>query len=363
MKKIVWLAFALSLGLFSCDKEGPTEVNFDRDALLTNYGENIIVPRYEQLQSATSSLNQAASDFYNDQTTQTYTALKNAFETNYIAWQACSSFEFGPAGMQTLKTIYNTYPTDTTKIVANISSGTYNLGAASNLDAIGLPALDYLIYGVRSNETEILQYFQNNSNARTYLVDLCSQMDQAIATVSSAWMGQYVETFKNANGTDVGSSLGMLINEMNLDFERYIRDGKVGIPLGVRSLGNPQLDKVEAYYSDISLELLEESIINLRDLYTGTSTLQVNGPGLDDYLIAINATHAGESLNDKILNKFDEILGHINSLNGSVGTSIQNNPANVETLYSSMQGLVVYLKVDLPSNLGVLISYQDNDGD
>ena len=34
-----------------------------------------------------------------------------------------------------------------------------------------------------------------------------------------------------------------------------------------------------------------------------------------------------------------------------------------DQLYTDLQQLVVYLKVDMTSSLGILISYQDTDGD
>ena len=40
-----------------------------------------------------------------------------------------------------------------------------------------------------------------------------------------------------------------------------------------------------------------------------------------------------------------------------------NNKPAVNECYSKMQQLVPYTKVDMTSALGVLITYQDNDGD
>ena len=155
----------------------------------------------------------------------------------------------------------------------------------------------------------------------------------------------------------------MLVNDINLDFERFMRDGKVGIPLGKRSLGNPQLDKLEAVHAKYSLELLKESVVKLEELYSGTSTNGINGIGLDDYLNAVKASHSGQNLNDVILSQFEEINLSIDAINTDLETAIQTNPNEVEEVYNKMQQMIVYLKVDLASSLGILISYQDNDGD
>ena len=43
--------------------------------------------------------------------------------------------------------------------------------------------------------------------------------------------------------------------------------------------------------------------------------------------------------------------------------NIINNQTQVEAAYAELQKLIVLFKVDMPSRLGVLITYQDNDGD
>ncbi|MFT4968619.1 MAG: putative lipoprotein [Chitinophagales bacterium] len=360
--KNVLCLLLLIFTLNACDRDLIDDVNFDRTAMLNNYAENIIEPRYERLAINSNDLVSLASDFQANTNLITLEELRAQFKNTYLAWQGCSSTEFGPARTSTLKAIFNTYPVDTTQINNNINSGVYSLGTAQNIAAIGLPTIDYLLYGIKGTDAEILIALSTPATLN-YLIDVCGQMNTAAQQVNTEWSGAYATTFINANGTDLGSSLGLLVNEMNLDFERFIRDGKVGIPLGKRSLGNPQLDKLEAVHAKYSLELLQESILKLEDLYTGTSSNGVNGIGFDDYLDAVNASHSGQNLNSVITQQFDDINGTINTLNADLEISIQNNQNQVDEVYNKLQQMIVYLKVDLASNLGILISYQDNDGD
>ena len=361
IQKFTYL-FLMIIFLSACDKNTGENVDFDRTALLSNYANNILTPRYTSLKESCDDLDLAVTAFITNGTQSDLENLRAAHKATYIAWQGCSSTDFGPAGMQTLKAVFNTYPVDTTQINANITSGTYNLDAAQNIAAIGLPAVDYLINGLQSTDAAILAAF-TNQNVQNYLSDLNTQLKDRATTVSGEWNGTYANTFIAANGTDIGSSLGLLVNEMNFDFEKFVRDGKIGIPLGKRSLGIPQLDKLEAYYGNYSLELAKESVIRLEELYNGTSADGVNGLGLDDYLDAVNATHSGQDLSQVISDQFAAIHTSLNAVNTDLNTAIQNNPAQVEEVYNNMQQMIVYLKVDLASNLGILISYQDNDGD
>lgn len=362
MKKITLFLFIV-LSFYSCKEDPTNNTDLDRTELLNNLGDNIIVPRYNKLKIESNSLNTAILDFTTNVNQNNLDELRTQFKQAYMAWQACSSFGFGPANTLTLKSILNTYPVDTLKISNNINSNTYNLAAAQNTDAIGFPALDYLLFGKNTNDIDLLNYFTNNTNALTYLEAVSTQINDAVNAVHTEWNSTYLTTFKNASGTDIGSSLGLLINDINLDFEKFIRDGKVGIPLGIRSLGAIQIEKSEAFYSDYSLELCKESVIQLQNLFNGVSTTGINGPGLEDYLDVLGATNGSEKLSDKINNQFDDIIEALNQLNNSIPSEIQNNQAQVEDVYNKMQQIIVLLKVDLSSNLGVLISYQDNDGD
>ena len=50
-------------------------------------------------------------------------------------------------------------------------------------------------------------------------------------------------------------------------------------------------------------------------------------------------------------------------INDPLSNEILTNKDDVTTCYSKLQELVPLMKVDMTSALGVLITYQDNDGD
>ena len=51
------------------------------------------------------------------------------------------------------------------------------------------------------------------------------------------------------------------------------------------------------------------------------------------------------------------------AINGVLSNQIVANPTLVNAAYIEHLKLLVLLKTDLPSNLGVVITYQDGDGD
>ena len=92
----------------------------------------------------------------------------------------------------------------------------------------------------------------------------------------------------------------------------------------------------------------------MKECYLGGS-----GIGLDDYLKASDAAE----LDAQIQAQFNVIEGRLIAINNPLKKAVINQSQEVQALYNELQKLIVLWKVDMPSRLGVLISYQDNDGD
>lgn len=355
----------LVLFLFSaCSNSTSSEdqANFDRSEMLSNYGNNIIIPAFENMQAATNKLQSAAENFENERTLSHLDTLQSALENTRLAWQGVSPFQFGPAKSILLRASLNTYPTDTGKISDNISSGDYSFDTIDSRDAAGLPALGYLLHGVGNTNEEILTMYTADSEAEnrmTYLLDNISFIKEQVDTATNEWQasgGDYIDMFlsdENA-GTDVGSSLGMLINSYVLHYERFLRDGKVGIPAGVRSAGVARPTSTEAYYGGYSLELAIANLEQIERIFTGA-----DGPGLNDNIEALDA----KDLSDEIQTQIDEAQSALEQLNNPLSQQIEENNDPVLTSFEELQQIITLLKADMTSVLGITITYQDNDGD
>jgi predicted lipoprotein len=371
MRKIIYLAIiAVSAFILvqSCKKSASSDDNgtgdkgssFDRKAMLTNMSTNMIIPAYTAYLATAVSLDAAVTAFNAAPDLAKLTTLQNAFQAAYKQWQSTSIYEFGPAGDVGLRVNTNTYPTDVNQINANVNSGTYNPLLLANLSAKGLPALDYLLFGTGTDNAAILVQYTSDSkaaNRKTYLASLAAEMKTNASTVLNAWNGTYKNTFINATGTDVGSSTGQLINQIVYDYET-LKNYQVGVPAGVQSMGNTFPQKVEAYYSKISAQLVLLHLQALQNVYLGK-----DGSGFDDYLIQANAKYNGGSLNDAIKNQFTVAIAKVQTLTDPLSTQITNTPAAVTAVYTELQKLTVLLKTDMTSSLGILITYGDNDGD
>lgn len=369
MKKVlsINLLFFIAIFLFECkpkkDKD-PNEdpaVVFDKQAMLTNYADNLIMPSYNSFKVSLDSLINVYDAFKISGSLLDLQVVKQKFQTAYIKYQRCDLFEFGPAETQIIRSSCNVFPTDSVQINSNITLGTYNLSLIANLDAKGFPALEFLFYGNGASENSILGLF-SNANRKQYVSDLLTEMSTKMNSVVSSWSSSYRNTFINSLNTDVGSSIGFLVNQLNFQLD-YLKNAKIGIPLGKKSLGVPVPTSCEAYYTGYSVSYAKETLNFIENAYLGRGVTGSNGKGFDDYLVHLDAKYNGGSLNDAINTQFAIAKAKLSAVPDPLSTQVTSNAAVVDAAYVELVKLLVLLKTDMPSSLGVVITYQDGDGD
>ena len=373
MKKITFItllliAFGIVLMVSSCKKENPEEqkTEFDKKAMLGNYSNSVIVPRYEKLENNLYSLKNSVNSFVSAPNLVDFKSLNQSFDSAYLSWQGVSFFQFGPAENYTLKSIFNIFPVDTTLINSNIASNSYNLQTPSNFDAKGLQALDFLLFKNNMTSAQVVDYYTNNSNAQTYLSNVTNEIYTNASEISTEW-STYNQTFINNNTSNAqGSSVSNLINALSLHYEAFVRKGKIGIPSGVFNgiSGATLPGHVEGFYSGYSIDFAKQEMSAIQNLINGkTYNSTTDGQGLNDYLDYVLAKSGEQNLSQAIDTKINEIMSLLNDLNGPLSNDVTANGSSVSKVYSARQQLVPLIKVDMTSKLGVLISYADNDGD
>lgn len=347
--KVNYLSILFLFLFFSCvsdeEKEKP-EVEFDQSGMLSNLSGQVIVPAFFAYYSSANTLSAKLDSFEMQMTSTNLIALQQTFINTYEKWQGVNLYDFGPMESRVIKSATNTYPCDTNLINQNAAIGNVNVDLLSNRLSRGLPAIDYLLF------QKELSFF-SDSNHFKLLEILINDLVHNANALNADW-STFQNEFNSKEGTDLGSSAGILVNALNKHIEQFFRDAKLGIPIGIRSAGIERPSDAEAFYSQISFNLLQKNFIAIKDTYTGKA-----GLGLDDFLLASDAA----ALNEVILSQMTVIESKLNSFSGPLPAAIQADKTRLQECYNEIQKLIVYLKVDLPSRLGILISYQDNDGD
>lgn len=350
--------------LTSCnpDQNDPCAVEFDQLALLTNVSDNIISPAYDSLKTEVDALAVKIDCFTVSPTNTFLLEAQNQWKRAALAWQRAMIYEFGPAADYQLREQLNNFPVFVSRLESSVQSGNYNLEIDSFAFTRGFPALDYLLFGVAANTTEIVAAYDtdvNAANRRQFLGDVLVQIQQKVDWVQTDWQS-YANTFKSTEGVATGSPMSLLVNQLNQNYESF-KNNKLGTPVGAKVSYIPAAEKVEAYYSRYSLELALASLQASKDLFNGK-----NGIGLDDYLATANVDKDGVPLEDLINTQFNAAISALETLQAAtLYDAILNDFNNVKTAYAEAQNQVVYLKTDLPSVLCISITYVDNtdDGD
>jgi predicted lipoprotein len=375
--KFKLLVFGLFIAaVFGCGGNGsdpsPEDNNKDRQEILTHWAENIIIPSYEKFDVKLDVMLSKSAEFTDSPTNESLAAFRSAWVDAYAEWQKVELFEFGPADRQTLRNFFNIYPADVAGIAANIADPLANLEVPSSYARQGFPAIDYLINGVSDDDDGIVAYYTTGEDATesiAYLKKITDRMNTLITNVITEWTGSYKDTFISNTGLDIGSSMGIVVNAYVLNYERYIRSGKFGIPAGIVGgvSGTAYPDKVEAYYKqDISKLLAQNAQDATIGFFNGVDvSTETEGPSFKSYLDALGAKDSatGTLLSEIINGQFTTIDSKLDLLSENFYEEVQTNNQAMKDVYTEMQKAVRLLKVDMTSAMSITITYTDNDGD
>ncbi|HDZ05600.1 hypothetical protein LCGC14_0066960 [marine sediment metagenome] len=376
MNRIIGFFFVLTL-VWACssdsDAEGTVivdpveEVSFERSAMLINWADNIIIPSYAAFSSDLDVLVSSFNTFKEDASEVNLVELRSSWVNAYISWQRVAMFEIGPAETVGFQLNMNIYPTNTDNIDEYITTGSYDLSLSSNRSSKGFPALDYLLNGLGEDDVAILAFYNGDEKDAlfTFTEDVLLDMTSLTDTVLSDWEEGYRDTFVANDGASSTASVDRMVNDYIFYYEKYLRAGKMGIPLGVFS-GNTLPQNIEGYYNGtISNDLFLEGLNAVQDFFNGKHfNSETEGESLASYLDALNTVKDGEDLSSLINAQFNTARDMVQDL-AAFREEIENNstPTAMFLAYDEVQKAVPMLKVDMVSAMSISIDFVDADGD
>lgn len=370
------LALLLILSVYACSKKksGEPEVTkpgVDRKALLTYLADDIIIPSYANFKTKFDLMLAKSTAFATAPTTTSLTELRTAWVNAYVEWQRIELIDVGPAQAQSLRAYFNVYPTNVANINSGIAGGTANFDLPATYAQQGFPAIDYLINGSAATDADILALYTTADDAAkriAYLKKITDQMNAIFTKVYTPWItGGYREEFISKSGVDASSSMAVMVNGYVLNYERYIRSGKFGIPSGAMMNGVVSAEKVEALYKkDISLTLAKTAQQASLDFFNGKSVKTGSeGVSFKTYLDALDAKDSATKakLSKTVTDQFAATALKLNLLSENLNNEVKTNNQKMIDVYTEMQKSVRMLKVDMTSAMSITITYTDNDGD
>lgn len=339
--------------------------NFDRQAMLTFWSDQIIIPAYNRLYEDLALLKAAIVDFNQDPDQDKMEVVRSKWFEAYTTWQHVEMFNVGKAEEIYFSSHMNIYPVNVERVTANINSGVYDLENPNNYAAQGFPTLDYLLYGIGSNEGEIIEQFRNSEGKYSnYLLAVIDQMIFKTTQVVEDWVNFRDEFVQSVENTAT-SSINKLTNDFIFYFEKGLRANKFGIPAGVFSV-NELPDRVEGYYSrSFSKSLALESLQAVKNFFIGNAfeTESETGISFQAYLQFLNAEQQGVKLEDEILNNLDQAIEKVNELDTDFVSQINTDNFAMLVTFDQIQEVVILFKVDMLQVFNINVDYADADGD
>jgi hypothetical protein len=187
------------------------------------------------------------------------------------------------------------------------------------------------------------------------VAELKNNFDQIVAE----WNGSYFEEFVNSEGTSAGSSVSQLYNSFVRDYEN-LKNFKVELPAGLTAgQPNPDGTLVEAYYSGISTELIEEHWESSKNIWYGRTRSAEDLIGFEEYLASVMG---GPALIETTKAAIVDINLEIMELPDGPLSENVDSPELV-TLRDELQANTANFKSSMSSLLGISITFSSGDGD
>ncbi len=361
---VLWMALLSGCGL---------SAEFDRGALLENTTTNLILPQQTAFIAASAELESAANNFAANPTAETLDALQASWREASLAWMPLTLYRYSDVDDALLHNPIDNRPARESFIEETIASDqpiTPEMVDGIGSSSKGLAAIEVLIFGSEGDNSAVLAQFTSDPNAprrMAYLTATATHLTDSAEALHAFWQPDqedYATAFIEADmdGGDIQSSINMIVNQLLSELEGIINQ-RLGKPLGKSSGGDPHPELVEALYSDHSLPRIIATVEGMQALFNGSSDSSAEALGLDDYLDFLDATYENGALSDAINAQFEAALAALSAIDQPLDQAIENQPEQVEAAYQELRTLLVLLKSDMVNQLGVTITFNDNDGD
>ena len=345
---------------------------FDRSAMLVFWADQIIIPAQKKFKEDLESLNNSIENFVSSVNEDNFKIIKDNWLIAYKSWQYIEMFDIGKAEEINFSPRMNIYPVNTERTDLNISNRVDDISNPNNYSSQGFPALDYLLHGIASSESDILDIYLavDNSfeinNHLKYLKLVSNQMLELTNIVIDDWENSYRDTFVSSTENTATSSINMMTNDFIYYYEKRFRANKIGIPAGVFS-GGTLPDRVEAFFKkSVSKTLAIDAIDAITNFFNGVSfdnNTSESGLSFKDYVEFLETKKNDSPLGDLITDQFELSKTGLGELNDDFTLQLDENKLKMLEVYDKIQAAVVLMKVDMLQALNINVDYVDADGD
>ena len=311
---------------------------------------------FTAFETASNSLKNEVINFNSNLDATSLQSLQQKWIEVSLLWEKTEVYKISDYNDSFLYFRIHRWPIDTARVENKINTATlidqaYIESQGSSL--IGLSAMEYLLF--ENDESIIINQFQN-ANRQKYLEALAQNIYSNASESKNIWISGE-PTFKNSLESAISGTQNQLANAMVSQVDEIIK-ARLEKAIGDNSIPASK-ELLEAYRSEISLDLIKSVFSEIEKCYTGNYS-STSGVGFDDCIIQMNK----EDLNNNILNAITEVNNQLNAMsNQSLSYYIENDIQTVENLRLALREVLILMKADMTSILSITVTISDNDGD
>lgn len=361
---------------------------FDRNALLASLAENVIVPTYAELVTATAALETAAAAYATSLSPSDLAAARVAWRAAMHVWQRAELTQLGPAGIsgavpggQDLRDEIYSWPlvnrcrTDT--IVVSGDYAHTETFANELVNVRGLDALEYLLFNESTANACAPQTPINAEGSWDALTDVAQRradfahslsliLHEHAQVLHAAWdpqAGNFTAELAGAgqSATTYDSAQAALnaVSDAMFYIEGVTKDVKLAVPTGLSPDCSSDTcpNDLELAFSHDSKEAIRQNIIGFAHLLSGGTA--DDALGFYDWLRHVGAGDLADTMQAKI----DDAEAAVDAIEeDDLAVALANDPASVEALYFALKSATDLLKSDFITVLDLELP-QDVQGD
>lgn len=339
---------------------------FDRGVMLTSIVDNVIFPAQEAFVDATVQLEADVTVFVDEPSVENLAMVQASWRHTSNMWEEIDIYAFD-LQMQSAHNQVDKPPVNE-EFVADILSGgediteeyVEGLGSTSR----GLPAVEYLIFNPEMTDEDIVATFEDSHRA-DFLVALSQNLIRKAEDIQSYWSEDgrnYAQTFieQDQEGGIVRGTINMIANNMFYFLEEDLQMG-LGEPSGIATGTDPQPELVMSPRSGQSLQSILHHVISMHRIFNGGDS--DDAVGFADYLDFLGAEFDGRPLSEVINERFENTINSMEAIEQPLEVAVVENPEQIAEVYENMRQLVIPIRADMGSQLGILITISSRDGD
>lgn len=357
---VALVSLATGCGSGDDNSSAPTpDFSGERELQLNTLYDQGIESLHQDFVAACEELSTSLIALCNEPTTPALSLAREHWQEAILIWKRCELYDVGRINNSFIHFRIQRWPIDQDGLAETLSTSEIinaNFVSSRGSSIIGLSAIEYLLFYNSKDAT--LQNISTDSNYNAYLWELGQYLYTEAQSLQASWTS-YAGEFTGAveHGLDGGQN--MMANALIAYLEETFKL-RVGDPFGENNGGTIMEEDLEAPFAEVSLPLIKSGFEEWTAVYRGEFANSSASYGFDDYLVELGY----DELDIQIEEAIQQCESALQALNGSsLREQLSSNPTAIENLQTKLRALLVLIKVDLSSNLSIVVTVNDTDGD